>query len=617
MRCTNVACLKCVRETFTLHREMSLKRPAGSNEVELVPLRKGRGKKLDTSRTFFCNWSLQPFSADGKQRCDLCHEDCTPYNSIPGGGIKHADGECDCAKHVGHGGSRVGAGRLRTELSPEDLAKEIQRRRVVHTEKKLESLKAKFKEQSEGLEQQLSDHKEKLEALRSGVTTDLAWPEEPLRQVDSSDFLQILGSMSLDKNSAGPLTVDEAVYVLDHDKATGFLNTWMTRTVQWAKYAGHPAASQLNLEDFLNLEGVPTNFEKVRCGCPNRELNKQTVFFAATWSNKLGRQEEVTGMQIANCLLNGLAFRGWHNDEKLYTNFLEAYGGDLTCEGFDKERFVKACLSAGGCSKKRRNGAYNVGSYGASSVKMEVPEDKLAARLEEVVIPLLLKQAEVLLNECWNGGNADHKTSMMFLCFLRLLIGPFVALQVALDTCMVLPALFNSELVIDAGPGAVATMTELYPGAGPRQEGMVRKRSFQQAAVPLCFHFAAYIRTSEDAPAAKLRALYATLALPLPTAADVEYWACEHRQVVDALAEGNFRKAAGTSEESYRMRMQSVFYKNFFTADLVFVEPVALQPALASVGGVAAAQPADDSSSGDSTPTSDLMMRDSECPTDD
>jgi hypothetical protein len=165
-------------------------------------------------------------------------------------------------------------------------------------------------------------------------------------------------------------------------------------------------------------------------------------------------------------------------------------------------------------------------------------------------MPELSVLVSQLVDLCLTGPRqASKDTSLLTLSFLQSWFGPFVALQIALDLEFLLPQLFCGDHALDVGPGAVSVLQSLFQDVGGHT-GMVRRRSAQVSARPLCFEVARLIEHSNHPAAVRLRLLCDEFKLPLPGPKVVQYWSCEVRQLEDRLQAGTVRERSAIIESN-------------------------------------------------------------------
>jgi len=118
-------------------------------------------------------------------------------------------------------------------------------------------------------------------------------------------------------------------------------------------------------------------------------------------------------------------------------------------------------------------------------------------------------------------------------------------MQRCLDVAVCMPPLFSGNFV-DVGPGAVEDLWRLFPGQGSGETGMIRKRSAQVSARPLCHEIARLCadKSVQMPGLLRLRAVLDALGLPSPCPSSVQYWCCERRQIRRKLDDKNWRKGS-------------------------------------------------------------------------
>ena len=325
----------------------------------------------------------------------------------------------------------------------------------------------------------------------------------------------------------------------------------------------------------MTRSGIPPAFLSVKSGMPFRALNKESVLWINLLQGRLGLAG-VSPETIVNSLLCIVLYRGWFNSYERWVAFEKEYDlkdGELLCNNFDVDRFVAAATSdAVEIEGQRRGGAYDPGTYGIGMGG--VPEECLAERVVTVILPLLRARAFEFAKVVDSGVAASREFSMQFLLFVGLFLGPFVAYQVALDAGYLFLALFNEEMCIDVGPGAVSELS-LLGGIGRDEGGMVRHRGEQLASISVCFELAAHLRNSEKSGydcggAVLLREVCRRFSLPLLGPQDCEYWGCELRQVDDRLEETIRRNPDRRASSQYITALEASFFRRFFVPPVFF-----------------------------------------------
>ena len=185
-----------------------------------------------------------------------------------------------------------------------------------------------------------------------------------------------------------------------------------------------------------------------------------------------------------------------------------------------------------------------------------------------MIFPLLRARAREFASVVSSGVPASREASLLFLSFVSLFLGPFVAYQVVLDVSYIFPELFNESLCVDMGPGAVAELSSLF-GVSPSDGNMVRSRKEQQAACPMCFEVASHISNPEYAGyncegAMLLRDVCARFRLPAFGPQHCEYWGCELRQIASRLAKAARRDVARLASHQYLAALEAPFFSRFF-----------------------------------------------------
>ena len=250
------------------------------------------------------------------------------------------------------------------------------------------------------------------------------------------------------------------------------------------------------------------------------------------------------------------------NHDGLFKQQLEAYsekGGGLRAGLYDPEAFdAKLWAEVVNKGKKRlvgktRNGAYNVGTFGAS--KGAVAVDVLAEKLP-VMIGSLREVVKTLSRLTPGRAHADmlmESSRLLAVLQHELCVGgtDWVGYQVCLDLGVLNPDMFYAEKVAVAGPGAIACLAQIYPTFPYGCQRMCRDSAARSAAVPFLHMLTDCVGHCKEGHF--LREVLVELGLPLPHVNDVEYWLCELRQADDAKEYGGSGKASQEYIDALRM----------------------------------------------------------------
>ena len=390
-----------------------------------------------------------------------------------GCGIKH---HADCECRDTYGGHRVGAGRPWEALSAHEYKVEMQKRRVRQTVRRLQKLETDFETKQAQLHLTLAIEAETLESLQRGDDVEIG-EAPPLRKPCPDGIsLEALGRVCVSLRVPG-----YGVALKDIPGASSDWGDMLTgRTAMLLVFAKLKVVDEV--KPYLDGVKLPENFENTKSGVPYRQFCKEPM-----WLYKEAQRYLSCGIcrdTVLNIFLLVILFRGWFNRHDHFTDFLGFYGMPLAAGSFNLDQ-VKAAAKKPlkqkkGDDKKRRGAAYNPGSYGAKG--QELPEHKLFERWVELIWPELQSLVDKFVSLCRGFGPATKDTSLWTLALLRSWLGPFVALQCALDLELLLPQLFRGDLALDVGPGAVTVLFSLFEGLG-QHGGMVRQRSAQLAQI--------------------------------------------------------------------------------------------------------------------------------------
>ena len=431
---------------------------------------------------YFCKQSGK-WGQDGCPDCEpspFRRYTCIPCPSASGtmGRIAHS-ASCPCPR------VRGGTGRDQGRLPDMPVGEE-----EVAREKRIKVLKS----QEANYNKLAAERRAEREHLEDGgeVNTDEPPPDTPMQHILFHQF----------GKTGGPLG---SAYTpeLDTEYFIEVVNLLIVRLLMLAKFLGRPS-TKTNLfvtssfiEEKAFALGVRSNMIYQRVGCPFRELCKGTVYI-------IGR---VARLSLADMLYNIIAYRLWFNHPGQWTTFLEKLGvPHLDYRSCPRSWLYNAALGVEEPRVKRfRTGVCSVWAF--------------VVKLRKVV-PFVTEFAETwgLLKE------ATFVSSVACLRAFQLHLGPFVGLQCLLDLSMLRPAFFDANLVAECGPGALSTLTKLYPVL-PREDGMSSSRFREVVATPFLHHL-----HREFGGHKELQEILDEYRFPRLSLANTQYWCCETRQ---------------------------------------------------------------------------------------
>ena len=503
------------------------------------------------------------------------------YQTTESGGIKHYGGIKDADGNVIEEGclcrNECKSGRGQGRHALQQKAVQNKQKILAAAERKLQEFEIKILETRAALTQEVADATAALLEVLKDPTSHHAWQEreQTLDKPDPNAHWALLGRLSLPANVPGW----GCALLLNISLFSVFCKTAAFRIARgWARYVAHikfdPAYLADEFESAVAQGEIKKDFLSVKSGCPYRALNKESVLWIDHLQARLPSPKDIDPEQhadvLVHCLVSIVLYRGWFNSFERWTDFERKFGldeGQLLDESFSAANFVEASLAtAVGIDGKRRGGAYNPGCYGATVG--EEPEERLWERISIVIFPILRARAREFASVVSSGVPASREASLLFLSFVSLFLGPFVAYQVVLDVSYIFPELFNESLCVDMGPGAVAELSSLF-GVSPSDGNMVRSRKEQQAACPMCFEVASHISNPEYAGyncegAMLLRDVCARFRLPAFGPQHCEYWGCELRQIASRLAKAARRDVARLASHQYLAALEAPFFSRFF-----------------------------------------------------